>query len=74
MQERDIGWVMPLVPVLLLVAIVFPLLLYVLPLIFFSTVVCLYCEPTPDAPLHSRLIPCGSRPRGPPFLLPVLFV
>jgi len=70
MSARNIGFPNVLVPLLLLMGIFFPLLLYILPLLFYFAIVCLYAQPRADVPVTNRDIRDGSSPRGPPCFVP----
>ncbi len=69
MSARNIGFPSVLVPLLLLMGIFFPLLLYILPLLFYYAIVSLYAQPRADVPVTNRDLRDGSSPRGPPRLL-----
>jgi len=66
MRIRTSDLPMMAVPLLLLLGVFFPLLLYILPLLFFSTLVCLYSRPQGDVPVSNRNTRHVSSPRGPP--------
>jgi len=70
MSARNLGYPLMLVPILLLLGIFFPLLLYILPLLFFCALVSLYAKPKEDVPVSIRNVRDVSSPRGPPLLLP----
>jgi hypothetical protein len=69
MSARNIGFPSVLVPLLLMMGIFFPLLLYILPLLFYFAIVCLYAKPQAEVPVANRNIRDVSSPRGPPRLL-----
>ena len=69
MSARNIGFPNVLVPLLLLMGIFFPLLMYILPLLFYFAIVCLYAKPQAEVPVANRNIRDVSSPRGPPRLL-----
>ncbi len=69
MSARDFGYSVILIPVLLLIGVFFPLLLYILPLLFFCALVILYAKPQADVPVRNRNLRDVSSPRGPPRYL-----
>ncbi len=69
MSARDFGYPLMLIPIVLLIGTFFPLLLYILPLLFYCALVCLYAQPQEDVPVSKRNVRDVSCPRGPPFLL-----
>lgn len=69
MSARDLGYPQILIPILLLIGVFFPLLLYVLPLLIYCAIVCLYAKPRGDVPVSNRCTRDVSSPRGPPRLL-----
>jgi hypothetical protein len=69
MSVRNLGYSLILVPILLLLGVFFPLLLYILPLLFYYALVCLYAKPKEDVPVSIRSVRDVSSPRGPPLLL-----
>ncbi|MFA9454905.1 MAG: hypothetical protein ACERK6_13435 [Candidatus Aminicenantaceae bacterium] len=69
MSARDISFPSVLVPLLLLTGIFFPLLLYILPLLFYFVIVCLYAKPQGNITVSSRNVRDVSNPRGPPRYL-----
>jgi uncharacterized membrane protein YkgB len=71
MSARNIGVTGMLVTLLLLMGIFFPLLLYILPLLFCFAISCLYTKPQADVPVPNRNIRDVSIPRGPPRMLPL---
>lgn len=69
MSVRNLGYPLMLIPILLLLGIFFPLLLYILPLLFYYALVSLYARPQDDVPVSNRNVRDVSCPRGPPLLL-----
>jgi hypothetical protein len=70
MNTRSLGYTTTLIPLLLLLGIFFPLLLYILPLLFYFAIVCLFAKPRAEVPIPGRDIRDTSSPRGPPRFLP----
>ncbi len=71
MRARNLDAPIMLVPLLLLMGIFFPLLLYILPLLFYFAIICLYAKPHADVPVTNHDIHDASGPRGPPRFLPL---
>ena len=69
MSARNLGYPLMLIPILLLLGVLFPLLLYILPLLFYYALVCLYAKPQEDVPASNPNVRDVSSPRGPPFQL-----
>ena len=69
MSARNLGYPLMLIPILLLLGFFFPLLLYVLPLLFYFVIVCLYAKPQGNITVSSRNVRDVSNPRGPPRYL-----
>jgi hypothetical protein len=71
MSARDLNYPIMLIPLLLLIGVFFPLLLYILPLLFYFALACHYAKPHGDVPVSNRCVRDVSSPRGPPLLLPI---
>jgi hypothetical protein len=69
MSARDLNYPIMLIPILLLIGVFFPLLLYILPLLFYFVIVCLYAKPQGNITVSSRNVRDVSNPRGPPRYL-----
>ena len=69
MSAKDLSYSLLLIPILLLLGVFFPLLLYILPLLFYCALVSLYAQPQGDVPVSNRNVRDVSSPRGPPLLL-----
>ena len=71
MNTLNIDYSRMIIPLILLLGTFFPLLLYILPLLFYFAIVCLYAKPQAEVPVANRDFRDVSRPRGPPRLLPL---
>ncbi len=69
MSAKDLGCPQMLIPILLLIGSFFPLLLYILPLLFYCALISLFAQPQEDVPVPNRNVHNVSCPRGPPLLL-----
>ncbi|MGB2908920.1 MAG: hypothetical protein WBB73_17620 [Candidatus Aminicenantaceae bacterium] len=71
MSSRNFAYPMMVIPLLLLLGVFFPLLLYILPLLFYFAIPCLFAKPRADVPVSNRNVRDISCPRGPPRFLPL---
>lgn len=70
MSAKNLVYSSLLLPVLLFMAFFLPLLLYILPLLFYFSLACLFTKNNPGLPAARRSIRDFSNPRSPPRLRP----